>query len=227
MRFLLAILLAAAPLSPAMAQGAETSQERSQLGQVAGMLTSGRAAEAIEILDPIIARHDKRHADDPRLYFCADTVEESILLAAIAEETGKESVIVVGSPLCFALWAKGYALVELGRIPEALPYLERATAMAPLNSQYLSELGHVYQELKQWDKALAAFTQAADAAEFLKGDRRIRWLTRAWRGMGFNLIELRRWDEAEAMFNKALELDPNDAKAKNELAYIARHRPKK
>lgn len=43
---------------------------------------------------------------------------------------------------------------------------------------------------------------------------------------GYALVELRRWDEAEARYRQALALDPNDAKAKNELVYIAEQRAK-
>lgn len=206
MRFILAaMLLAAAPLSPVLAQKhAETSASREQnnLVDVLPMLTDGRAAQALEILDPILARYETENKGDSRMYLCADSIEESILLAGVADQAGKDSVVVVGSEWCFALWAKGYALVELHRTAEALPYLERAAEKAPLNSQYLSELGNAYQELKQWDKALATFTRAADAAKWMKEPQRAFWLARAWRGMGFSLIELGRWDEAEAIFRK-------------------------
>lgn len=41
------------------------------------------------------------------------------------------------------------------------------------------------------------------------------------RGRGFALTELGRLDEAEAAYNEALKIDPNDDRAKHELEYIA------
>jgi Flp pilus assembly protein TadD len=42
----------------------------------------------------------------------------------------------------------------------------------------------------------------------------------ALRGMGFSLIELNRLDEAERAFKQSLDIDPTNAVALNELAYI-------
>ena len=40
-------------------------------------------------------------------------------------------------------------------------------------------------------------------------------------------MEQGKWDAAEEIYRQCLTLDPNDQKAKNELDYIAEHRPKK
>ncbi|MCW3848754.1 tetratricopeptide repeat protein [Sphingomonas sp. LB-2] len=227
MRFLLALLLAAMPLSPAMAQGSwATSPRAERLQQLFDAVREGRAAEAIDLADPILAEYEKTYPAGIRV-FCIGDMNDLPLYLDAAKGVERSEMIAIDTGWCFALWAKGYALVDLHRIDEAVPFLERAVAMEPINSQYLSELGNAYQELKQFDKALAVFTRAADAAQRLQGDHRVHWLTRAWRGMGFSLIELRRWDEAEALYRQCLELDPNDAKAKNELAYIAQQRPKR
>jgi len=62
------------------------------------------------------------------------------------------------------------------------------------------------------DRALALLP---DNAHFLTE------LGRAWRGMGYVLIETNRIAEAEILYRKCLELDQNDAIAKHELQYIA------
>jgi tetratricopeptide (TPR) repeat protein len=51
-------------------------------------------------------------------------------------------------------------------------------------------------------------------------------LGRAWRGMGYVLIEQGRLEEAEAIYKKCLTLDPNDEKAKGELRYIKERKSK-
>lgn len=229
MRFLLALLLAAAPLSPALAQNVEptTAERLETLTAVMRAIQQGKAAEAIELVDPLLEDYEKFYAGETRAIFCAIDSEEERLYEETPLPAGKTDYVVVEGGWCMALWAKGYALVELDRYADALPYLERAVAMSPWRSNYLSELGNTYQHFKRYEQALGIFTRAAEAAQRLKSGRWQVHLGRAWRGMGFNLIELGRWDEAEAMFNKALELDPDDARAKNELEYIARHRPKK
>jgi len=42
----------------------------------------------------------------------------------------------------------------------------------------------------------------------------------ARRGLGYVLVELGRLDEAEEKYRQCLAADPNDVKAKNELAYV-------
>ena len=64
---------------------------------------------------------------------------------------------------------------------------------------------------------------ALDAAK-LDPDHADRETGNAWRCMGYALIEQGRYDEAEALYRACLKLDPGDAKAKNELAYIAGQR---
>ena len=227
MRIFLALLLAVLPASQAMAQGAETAEQRdADFRTVIGLFQSGKAEEAVDIIDPYLAGYEKTYAGEKRLIFCADGAEEAILAMGVAQAAGKDA-IVIDSGWCFALWAKGYALVDLHRVAEALPYLERAVAMMPFNAQYLCELGYAYGTLGNWEKALATFTSAVQYAEQLPAGVRTVILGRALRGEGFSLIELGRWDEAEAKFKKALALDPNDEMAKNELAYIAEKRPRR
>ncbi len=45
------------------------------------------------------------------------------------------------------------------------------------------------------------------------------------RKRGYVLVELGRWDEADAAYRQSLVADPNNQLAKNELDYIAKHRP--
>src|SRR4030095_13970088 len=102
----------------------------------------------------------------------------------------------------------------LGRPSEAKAQLLRAVALAPQNAQFLGELGHVYQLEKNWPLALQTFQRAESAAKEITSEQaRNGELARAWRGMGYVLVELGRLDEAEAMYRKCLELNAQDAKA--------------
>jgi tetratricopeptide (TPR) repeat protein len=80
---------------------------------------------------------------------------------------------------------KAYALTELGKLNEAREALESAIALSPMNSQYLSELGYTYQAMKDCDKSIEMYAQAASMAE-LASDYATKMtdLSRAWRGAG-------------------------------------------
>ena len=217
MRYLLAALLALAPLSPAMAQ-IDTAIDRTEMND---MLRASKIPEALAILDPILDVFERRYAPGTRPRLCQDGAGDG----AETRRPGPTDVEIVDGDWCYALWAKGYALADIRDFRGALPFLERATTMQPGDSSYLSELGFVYGELARWDAALDAFTRAAAAAERLRGGDRTHELTRAWFGMGYVLIELGRWDEAETLFNRLLKLDPNSERAKHELDYIRDNRP--
>ncbi len=69
-----------------------------------------------------------------------------------------------------------------------------------------------------------SLVSAAEKHESVLQHRHRKQESRAWRGVGYSLIELRRWDEAEAVFQESLKLEPNNRSALDELAYIRRHR---
>jgi Flp pilus assembly protein TadD len=136
----------------------------------------------------------------------------------------RRSAIDVGPTWSHAQYLKGYALVELQRIPDARRALERAIELAPANAQFRSELGHTYQIDKSWTKALEAFTEAERATAFSLDDEKVRHQTRALRGQGFALIEMGRLEEAEARYRRCLALDADDQVAQMELRLIERLR---
>lgn len=111
-------------------------------------------------------------------------------------------------------------MIELRRISDAKPALARAVALSPQNSQFLSELGHIHEVEKSWPQALDLYRRAETATEFSPPSSRNAELARAWRGQGYVLVELKRWDEAEQRYRKCLELDPGDVRAKGELLFI-------
>jgi tetratricopeptide (TPR) repeat protein len=118
----------------------------------------------------------------------------------------KQGAIAIEPGWCMALWARGFALIDMQQLDAAVPFLERAVALAPGYPHYLSELGYAYQTQKKWQLSYDLYSRAADAAALQEGEQRKKSLRRAWFGMGFDLIELGRLDEAEKRFNQCLEL---------------------
>src|SRR5262249_39777721 len=143
------------------------------------------------------------------------------LLQAAASEKSKSSAVVLSGNWGYAYYLKAYCLLDLGRANDAKAPLLRAVALAPQNAQFLGELGYIYQSEKNWPLALETFQRAENAAkEFSPEQSRNAELARAWRGIGYVLVELGRLDEAEAMYRKCLQLNAQDAMAQRELAYV-------
>lgn len=189
------------------------------------LIQSGKPKEAIPYFDKVIARYEGRYNDDKTQFFCTRSPTESLLylleFSNRKKDGGKRTAKVVSSDWAYAYYLKAYALQEIGRLPEARPSLERALALSPRNSQFLSEQANMYQREKNWPLALQTFQLAEAAAKEVSPPKAKNMdLSRAWRGMGYALVELKRLDEAEKMYRQCLELDKNDSKASNELRYI-------
>src|SRR4029079_18373223 len=123
-----------------------------------------------------------------------------------AASAGKSKAEVISGNWGYAYYLKGYVLIELQRVGEAKGALQRAAALAPQNAQFLSELAHVFEAEKDWTQALQLYQRAEAAAkEFSPSNSKNGELSRARRGQGYVLVELKRWDEAEQRYRQCLE----------------------
>lgn len=226
-------LLAADPTKPAGAtittQGpngststmnAEPVAADRRVDQAVDAIKAGKPADALPLLDAVIADFEKANPPDPKVMkFSARTMTQSLMYAMIPATQKKNGVVVDGN-WATAYFLKGFALIDLNRPDEALPNFDRAIALSPMDSQFLGERGEWYKSHKQWDKAYADFESAHDFAGLSDDDAKVGNDGRALRGMGFVLIEQGKLKEAKKMFKDALKLNPNDQGAKHELAYI-------
>jgi tetratricopeptide (TPR) repeat protein len=233
MRYAIALLLGAALAIPLPAQAQDTPAAKAQearkakVEQAIATLKASDAAGAIALVDPVLAEYDRDYpASGPNVFCASDTSEVLMGLVTGAAATKKE-IVALDDTWCYALWAKGYALVELGRLDEAVAPLARAAAMMPHNAQFHTELGYVHQTLKHWNESSAAYTAAVDAAQKIKDeDTRNLALRRAWFGIGYNEIELGQLDAAEKHMEQALKVAPGDQKIINELEFIRQEKAK-
>lgn len=229
MRFLyaLAIGLMALISFPGWCQDGQSSPQDGD-GVAAQMLADGtrlvqarNLTEAVQLFDKVIASYEERFNDEKTRFFCARSPVESLMYLAETANAKTGNAKVVSVNWAYAYYLKAYALLELGRVPEAKLNLERALALSPRNAQFLSELGNVYQRERNWPQALQTFQLAEAAAkEFSPPNVKNGELSRAWRGVGFVYVEQSRLDEAEKIYLQCLELDKNDTKAASELAYV-------
>jgi tetratricopeptide (TPR) repeat protein len=208
----------AAPVQQPVDAQEQSRTERAE--HIADLLVAKQTEEAATLIDPLLGDYEKTYAGEKRRLYCADDGGESAALKPPAD------AVLIGKGWCRALWAKGYILTDVGRPADAIPYLKRALALWPGHEQYYLELGFAYQATRDWPAMLDAATQAAAAVREADGENRIPFLCKAWHAMAYAQIELGRSDDAIVVLNKCLALDPDNAKAKNELNYIEKTRAK-
>ena len=192
----------------------------------AALAREGKSEEAIaSCFDKAMAAYEAHYKAESRTVYVARSQAESMFYL-FGAMLAKRDAVVIKSEWPEAYYLKAYALVELKRLPEARESLNRALALSPMNSQYLSESGQVYSSVREWDAALAAYKLSEEAASMGPPDLKDQHTARAWRGQGFVYIELNRLDEATTIFEKCLALNPKDSTAQNELVYIKSLRDK-
>ncbi|HXQ44987.1 MAG TPA: tetratricopeptide repeat protein [Caulobacteraceae bacterium] len=167
---------------------------------------------------------DKVQERDGKIVYLADDMADFLTYAAgriaalkAAGKTGADTdVVMEPDPYPVASLFIGSYLNEVGRSEEAVAALDTGLGFEPANPLLISEKGAAYLALHQWDAALATYSGGV-SAEGLRASDRARLL----RGKGEALIELKRYDEAVAAYQVSLQLEPGNAIALNELAYIA------
>ena len=194
--------------------------------QAAAALFSGNARAAIPLLDKAIALYEKQFAADPRQRYAAAGNVETLFYLTKAANEGKEAYII--DPRWAELYyLRAYAHNELGELAAGKADLDALLALQPANAQALNERGFYYQREKNWQAAAADFEQATEFSQWIEDPAtRQKMYGAAQRGLGFTLIELGRWQEAEAIYQKLLQENPHDDRARNELEYIRQQRAK-
>lgn len=215
---ILGVLLALA--APANLDDAEAKQ----IEGANALMKAGKAADAAMIAQAVADRYETRYRAEKRVIFCSPTPIEMIHYLGKSAGT-KTAAIAVSGTWCEALFLVAYALIEQKRYAEATPLLQRAIAMAPLHAHYLNELGYIYQAQRDFIASLATYDLALAATVELEMPTDIE-VARAQRGRGYALIELSRWDEAEAAHRAALKIEPDNPISLGELKFIAEQRGK-
>jgi tetratricopeptide (TPR) repeat protein len=201
--------------------GPDNDPSMAKLVLEAQTLAKGKKLQAaIEKCEKVITTYKAYYENRKEKIYCSSTSTETLGYLLKAAAVDKHDAIALSATWSNAYYLKGYALQELGRLAEARSALQLALALSPWNSQYLSELGSVYQREKNWPKAKATFEQAEDQARISPADVKAEELARARRGLGYVLVEMGRLDEAEKKYQQCLAADPKDTKAAQELEYV-------
>lgn len=214
---------AAQQASTATAPG--PASDETVLSAAVNEIKASNPQKAIVLLDPVIARIEQENATEKRRIYCGMNQVETVgyMMEAAA---GKRDAVAIAPTLCDALFLKAFALVDLDRTDAAQTIFQRLTVLAPLHSQFQSELGNTYRLQKNWAAGLAAYQSAEGSAALSdKADVTNRRCV-ALRGQGFILVEQHKWDEAEQAYRKCLKAIPDEPKSLGELEYIKRNRGK-
>jgi len=218
----------------ALMQGCKTASPSSEIraeivasgnGRLAGaqsLITEGKAEFVREtLLTPIMIELAEIERKKDTKFLCARSTTESLFYLISYGTVEGTNTVVLDYDYALAYYLSAYIFVEEGNFEAAIGDLRKALSLSPRNSIFLAELGHVYQTVRNWPAALEVFAQAEEASEGFSPDSvKDSELGRALRGQGFSLIELHRLEEAEAVFERCLEINPKDEKARNELRYI-------
>ena len=102
---------------------------------------------------------------------------------------------------------QGVFYEQMNQSEKAIAFFEQAIKISPQNPNYYNSLSSALQNIKRYDRALAAINRAIEIAP------RSSWYT----NRGNIYTDLKKWDLALADYNQALVLNPN-----NSRAYIAR-----
>ncbi len=203
------------------AKPTDEAQYLQVLNEGASLIRSGNIKQAIPYFDKVISSYERKYRGSKQKIFCARSSAESLAYLLESANQGTNDAIVLSANWADAYYLKAYALVSLGQLGEARPLLNHAIALSPGNFQYRAELGHVYQQEKNWEMALSTF-QLAEKNAGLYSDAATKnaELGQAMRGKAYVFVEQGKLGEAEQVYLQCLELDKNDVKARNELTYV-------
>jgi tetratricopeptide (TPR) repeat protein len=218
-------LLSLVAAAPAAAQTVKGPDNRS-IEQAILLANSKAWDQALPLLDQYMTAFDRILVGHKGVPFCAkDDVELRRIIAFVHADTSN-GVILSGREPCMALYLKATALMNMGRFRDAIPVLERAVAMAPMDSVTIDALGYAYLDSHEWQLSYEVQAKALIVAQ-AQTDPETRQVTQcmAWRGMAKALVAQRRLNEATQMLNKCLAIQPSDEEATKILEMIVSRRP--
>jgi len=221
---LVAGMLALVPTAASGQDKDRDSAASATIGQAFSAIQSGDPARALATVEPVVASLEKEYSDEKRHIFCSQTAEQDGYYLTTADG-GADNVRLVTVTWCQALYVKAFALVDLDRLDDAQSAFERLVTFAPKHSRYLNELAYVFLKKKDWKHSIEAYANAEAAASFTP-ERRDYERCVSFRGIGYDLVELGRLDDAEAAYRKCLAIIPDEPKSLGEIEYIKEQRKK-
>ncbi len=184
------------------------------------LIQEKKFSAAIEKCDAVISAFKSYYGNQKVKVYSGRTSVEHLANLLTAAKANNQRAISISPVWPEAYFLKGYALQDLGRIPEAKEAIKLAAEMSPFNAHYRSELGEIYLREKDWPKAQKAFEIAEDDAQLAPDNSKFKELGVARRGLAYVFVELGELQKAEDKYLECLKADPNDKRAAQELKYV-------
>ncbi len=191
---------------------------RKDLIDAVQMLMHGDAAGAAPVLARITAYCDALRPGR-RVVAVANQHEYDRYLAAQADGEPTEW-IDIACPSAYHMTA--YVLVGQKKYADAMPWLDRASAVAPYFGDARNERAFVLAQTGRLPEALAAYREVITLADANPAAAYIKPL--ALRGEGYVLIEMGDLAGAQLAYEASLAIDPDSTIAKSELDFIRQSR---
>jgi tetratricopeptide (TPR) repeat protein len=209
---------------------AEEQAQRDKLQQAQRLTADGKPNDAIALIDQVLAYYQTKYPEGETRWYVTRSVAETLYYLTEStmpeyREPGKSEAEALMVAWAEAFFLKGYALNELGRPKDAKSALEQAVHLSPENATYLIELAEANKLERNWDECYRLYQDAETAALLFSPEKeKLADRLQAKRGQAFVFVEQGKLDQAEALLKDCLKLNPNDARAKEDLDYIAQLR---
>ena len=176
-----------------------------------GAALSGEAADEYTLVYARVAE-----------YLRPDHIEATLLSAQLLDSLGQYELAVetykkipqTSSDYHAAELGRAEALRRAAKPDAAIEVLERLALDNPTLAAVHSSLGDLLRQQEDYSEAISAYDKALEFTE--EGDRS-QWFLLYARGIAHE--RLGNWDESEADFRKALELNPDQPQVLNYLGY--------
>lgn len=201
------------------------AEMRHRMEAAMALLQRGQAAQALPQLDKLVAEADAVFKSDTKnRVYAAD--DRNLVLASLLEAAKrKQSAVVVSTDWIAPLYARAYALIELGQLDRARADLDRVLAISPYTPRALGERAQISMRRKDFAAAEVDLNKMREYGKMSANPAdAIGYQGFALRGLGYIAVERKQWDKALGFYNEALKLNPNDDKAKAEIDFIRRSR---
>jgi tetratricopeptide (TPR) repeat protein len=185
-------------------------------------IEEGKIAEAEKVLKDFVAGIPSGwqpvHNFPDQITIVCWNKEEFLAFAGYNEKLQQSKKIVWLDEPSYsqALYLLGFLADEKKNFEEAIAYFDNATALEPDHPTLLCEKAFAIRKMGRNEEAYNLYMKAFDIRPWAIAHQRAV----ALRGAGFALTELNRLPEAEALYKKSLEFEPNNDIALNELEYL-------